>query len=175
MSIPTASTRRQPELSDNSQQKHEPAIKLPMVWLEVVFGFILLFVIGSYLYEAIKLPRAMNAKAMGAGDFPMIIAIGSLVAVFVMFCFGLVKLLKEKDHELVAFSRPVWVIAAMVVLVVIGSFLEYLGAISGVGSLVALLMFLAGERRPIQLIAVPLGMALGLYAVFILALGVYFP
>lgn len=175
MNTSTASTRRQPKHSDHSQKKSELAIQVPMVWLEVLFGFILLVIVGSYLYEAIKLPSPMNAKSMGAGDFPMIIAIVTLVAVFVMFCIGLVKIFKEKEHELVAFSRPVWVVAAILVLVVIGAFMETLGALAASAILVALLMFFAGERRPLQLITVPLGLALGIYAVFILALGVYFP
>ncbi|GGO75999.1 hypothetical protein GCM10011348_02170 [Marinobacterium nitratireducens] len=175
MNSSTASTRSVPKEPVGSHRKQEGVLQVPLVWLELLLGIVLLIVVGSYLYEAAKLPDPMNPKAVGAGDFPMMIAIGTLVAVFLMSCHGLVKIFSEKEHELVELSRPLSVIVAILVLVGIGAFLDSLGAIIATAGLSALLMLAVGERRPLQLIAVPLGLALGLYVIFVLALGVYFP
>lgn len=175
MNTSTASTQGTPKDPAKSQRRQGHFIQVPLVWLEVVFGLVLLLIVGNYLYEATQLPNPMNPKAVGAGDFPMMIAIGTLIAVFLMCCHGLVKIFREKEHERVEFSRPLSVIVAILVLVGIGGFLDSLGAIIATAGLSALIMIAVGERRPLQLIAVPLGLALGLYAVFVLALGVYFP
>ncbi|AEB58782.1 hypothetical protein MDS_2751 [Ectopseudomonas mendocina NK-01] len=63
---------------------------------------------------------------------------------------------------------------AVLVLLGIGAYLDRLGPLVGVALLAALTMLAAGERRPMQIIAVSLGLSLGLYAVFVLALGVSF-
>ncbi|NVK42848.1 MAG: tripartite tricarboxylate transporter TctB family protein [Oceanospirillaceae bacterium] len=175
MNTSTASTQGTPKDPAKCPHRQVHSIQVPLVWLELVFGLVLLLVAGTYLYEAAKLPDPMNPKAVGAGDFPMIIAIGTLIAVFLMCCHGLVKIFREKEHERVELSRPLSVIIAVLILGGIGAFLDSLGAIIATAGLSALLMIAVGERRPLHLIAVPMGLALGLYAIFVLALGVYFP
>ena len=175
MNSSTVSARSAPKESAKTHRRQERTIQIPLAWLELLFGLVLLIGVAVYLYEATQLPVPINPKAVGAGDFPMMIASGTLVAIFMMCCQGLWKVFREKKPVLVSLNRPVSVIIAMLVLGGIGAFLDALGVIIAMVSLSALLMVAAGERRPLQLIAVPLGLALGLYAVFVLVLSVYFP
>lgn len=151
-----------------------PVVKAPAGVLDVIAGVLLLGVFGLYGWHALQLPGPMNPNGIGVGEFPVIISVASLVAVVLMLCLGVIKCLRRSAQQMVTTCRPLSVVLAVLVLVGIGSYLDKLGPVLGVAVLSALTMLVVGERRPMQIISVSMGLSLGLYAVFVLALGVSF-
>ena len=113
-------------------------------------------------------------NAIGVGEFPVIVAVATLFAVALMLCLGAIKCFRRSGQGVVAICRPLSVVLAIVLLLGVGAYLDRLGPVMGVAGLSALLMLVAGERRPLQIIAVSSGLSAGLYAIFVLALGVSF-
>ncbi|MBT2295325.1 tripartite tricarboxylate transporter TctB family protein [Pseudomonas fluorescens] len=171
-SASTTSARTKKSTKDS--RKAEPVVKAPAGVLDVLAGVVLLGVFGLYVWHAMQLPGPMNPNGIGVGEFPVIIAFASLVAVALMLCLGVIKCFRRSAQQVVTTCRPLSVLLAVLVLVGIGTYLGRLGPIVGVAALSVLTMLVVGERRPMQVIAVSLGLSLGLYAVFILALGVSF-
>lgn len=152
----------------------EPVVKVPAGVLDILAGVVLLGVFGLYGWHALQLPGPMNPNGIGVGEFPVIIAVTSLVAVVLMLGVGVLKCLRRSVQQMVTTCRPLPVVLAVLVVLGIGTYLDKLGPLIGVAVLSALTMLVVGERRPMQIIAVSLGLSLGLYAVFVLALGVSF-
>jgi hypothetical protein len=150
-------------------------LRVPLVWLELGVGLVLLIAAAYYMRGAFALPQPMNPNSLGAGSFPVIIASGLAVGVLTLLIFSVVKIVKKSKTEMVDVRRPMAVVAAMLVLLGHAWLLETLGAAASTAAFGAMLMIAAGERRPIQLIAIPLALALGIYLVFSVALGVPFP
>ncbi|WP_277374343.1 tripartite tricarboxylate transporter TctB family protein [Pseudomonas sp. AA-38] len=142
--------------------------------MDILAGVVLLGVFGLYGWHALQLPGPMNPNGIGVGEFPVIIAVTSLVAVVLMLGVGVLKCLRRSAQQMVTTCRPLPVVLAVLVVLGIGTYLDKLGPLIGVAVLSALTMLAVGERRPMQIIAVSLGLSLGLYAVFVLALGVSF-
>lgn len=160
--------------STTGARKAEPVVRAPAGVLDVLAGVVLLGVFGLYGWHAMQLPGPMNPNGIGVGEFPVIIAVASIVAVALMLGVGVIKCVRRSAHPVVTTCRPLSVVLAVLVLLGIGTYLDRLGPLVGVALLSALTMLAAGERRPMQIIAVSLGLSLGLYAVFVLALGVSF-
>ena len=152
----------------------EPVVKAPAGVLDILAGGVLLGVFGLYGWSALQLPGPMTPNGIGVGEFPVIIAGASLVAVVLMLCLGAIKCFRRPAQQVVTICRPLSVVLAVLVLLAIGIYLDRLGPLIGVAGLSALTMLFVGERRLMQIIAVSLGLSLGLYAVFVLALGVSF-
>ena len=155
-------------------RKAESVVRAPAGVLDVLAGVVLLGAFGLYGWHAMQLPGPMNPNGIGVGEFPVIIAVASIVAVALMLGVGVIKCVRRSAHPVVTTCRPLSVVLAVLVLLGIGTYLDRLGPLVGVALLSALTMLAAGERRPMQIIAVSLGLSLGLYAVFVLALGVSF-
>lgn len=168
---PTSQTT---QASTPGSRNAEPALKAPAGVLDVVAGVVLFAAFSLYGWYAWQLPGPMNPNGIGVGEFPLIIAVTSLVAVALMLAVGVVKCVRRSAHPVVTTCRPLSVVLAALVLLAIGAYLDRLGPLIGVAVISALTMLAAGERRPMQIIAVSLGLSLGLYAVFVLALGVSF-
>ncbi|BBI54171.1 hypothetical protein HORIV_65920 [Vreelandella olivaria] len=66
------------------------------------------------------------------------------------------------------------VLLSMMVMVAVVLALEWVGLIVGITLLAFLLMKLGGENRYSLLLTLPPLLALGIYAIFVLVLGVYF-
>jgi hypothetical protein len=152
----------------------QPLIRVPAAVLDVLAGLILLGVFGWYGWAALQLPASLNPNAIGVGEFPTIIAVAALVSVVLMLCLGVVRCLRHSPQDVTTICRPWSVVLAILILLGIGTYLDKLGPVIGVAALSALLMLAAGERRPLQITAVSLGLSAGLYAIFVLALGVSF-
>jgi len=152
----------------------DQALRLPLTWVEFVTYFILSAIIAGYLVEAFALPSPYNEKSVGAGEFPIIIGIATLIPLTSLIIITLAKILRNVPPETVTISRPVGVLLAMAVLIVQALLLETVGLIIGIALFAALLMLAAGERRPAFYIGVPVALALGMYVVFVFVLGVYF-
>lgn len=160
--------------STKGSRKAEPVFTAPEGVLDVLAAVALLGVFGWYCWDALQLPASMTPNGIGVGEFPLIIAVATLVAVALMLCLGVIKCLRRSAQKVVATSRPLSVVLAILLLLGIGSYLDKLGPVIGIAGLSALVMLVAGERRPIQIIAVSSGLSAGLYAIFVLALGVSF-
>jgi len=159
---------------DHSRIKPQ-AIDVPLAWLELGIGGILLTITSYYLSDALSLPNPLNPNAVGAGRFPSLIAFATLACLVLMLCHSVVTLVRNKDLKRVKIRRPASVILAIVVLLAQVLLMEHLGAVACSVLFSMLLMFAAGERRPVQLLGVPLALGLSIYLVFTVALGVYFP
>lgn len=164
-------TTASPSYSDASDK----TIRLSLVWVELVTSILLAAIVVGYLIEAYALPSPYNAKSVGAGEFPIIIGYSTLIPLILLIIKSVANIVRKVPPKEVAISRPLSVLLAMVVLIVQTLLLDKVGLIIGIAVFSALLMLTAGERRPAFFIGVPLALALGIHAVFVLVLGVYFP
>lgn len=153
---------------------NQQALRISLTWLELVVSFFLLAVISGYLVEAFALPSPYNKKSVGAGEFPIIIGIATLIPLLLLMALSLSKLIRNVEPQYVTISRPLGVVSAMGILIVQTLLLDKVGLIIGIAVFSALLMLSAGERRPAFFIGVPMALSLGMHAVFVLVLGVYF-
>lgn len=154
---------------------HGGALRGSLLWLELVLGLALVAILWIYLDEAGQLPRPMNPSDVGAGRFPTIVGVATIVAVALMIGLGIARLRRGGGHHPVTVHRPVWVLVAAGLLVAQAALFEVFGALAGVAGFSFLLMLVAGERRPLHLIATPALLTAGLYVTFVLALGVRLP
>ena len=169
-----STTPDRPKESVRDQCSTGRVVKAPCGVLDVFAGVALLCVFGGYCWDALTLPGPVNPNGIGVGEFPLIIAVSALLAVALMLCLGVIKCFRGSNQEQVEIFRPVSVVLAVLVLLSIGTYLDSLGPIIGVAGLSSLIMLVVGERRPVQILAVSLGLSFGLYAIFVLALGVSF-
>lgn len=150
------------------------AIRLSLTWVELITCFILLVIISGYLFEAFALPAPYNEKSVGAGEFPIIIGIATLIPLISLIVISLANIIRNAPSQTVVISRPIGVLLAIAILIVQALLLGKVGLIIGIALFSALLMLAAGERRPAFYIGVPLALALGMHVVFVVVLGVYF-
>lgn len=152
----------------------DQTIRLSLSWVELVTSFILLAIISGYLVEAFALPSPYNENSVGAGEFPIIIGIATLIPLLLLMVVSLTNILRNVTPIIVTVSRPIGVLLAMAILIIQTLLLEKVGLIIGIALFSALLMLAAGERRPAFFIGVPMALALGMHALFVVVLGVYF-
>lgn len=150
------------------------AIRLSSTWAELTTCFILLIIVSGYLFEAFALPAPYNEKSVGAGEFPIIIGVATLIPIISIIVISLANIIRNVPSETVIISRPIGVSLATAILIVQALLLDKVGLIVGIALFSALLMLAAGERRPVFYIGVPVALALGMHAVFVGVLGVYF-
>ena len=142
-------------------------------WLELAVYFLLLIAIGLYANDALKLP-SYGSSGIGASGFPLLVAmlIGALLVFLIIISF--LSRPNQDSDSLVEVSRPAQVLLSIIVMVAVVLTLEWLGLIVGIALLAFLLMKLGGESRYSLLLTLPPLLALGIYAIFVLVLGVYF-
>lgn len=160
--------------SDGYSKSEGRTIRLPLPWIELVTSIVLLAIISGYLVEAFAMPSPYNEKSVGAGAFPIIIGVATLIPLVSLLITSLVKILRNIPSEDVSISRPLGVLLAMVILILQALLLDTVGLIISIALFSALLMLAAGERRPVFIISIPIAFALGMYVVFVGVLGVYF-
>lgn len=156
---------------DDAATPEGPAIHIPLAWLEAGIGLFFLVLAGFYMAEAAKLPKPFSVGDVGAGRFPMIIGVITLVATVLLVRAAVAGIMRGAEEK-VAIHHPVQIALGIVLLVVQAILFETIGAIATIAVAGLLFMLVGGERRPLHLIAVPALMALGIYATFTLALGV---
>lgn len=143
--------------------------------IDLVACAILLVIFWSYYQAAVALPPPMNAIDIGAGGFPAILAIATLLAILATAISAIVRMLDKAAVEWVSIRRPLWVGLAVIVLILPSVYLEALGAMPSILALSIAIMFACGERRAAHLIGVPLALGAFIYVVFVLALQVNLP
>jgi hypothetical protein len=146
---------------------------LPVI--DLIACAILLAVFWSYYQAAVALPEPMNKIDIGAGGFPSLLAIATLLAVLATAISAVMRLLDKAPVEWVSIRRPLWVALSVVFLIVQSIYLEAFGALPSVLALSVAIMAACGERRILHLIGVPIALGAFIYVVFVLALQVNLP
>lgn len=136
---------------------------------------ILLVVFGYYLVSALALPAPLNATDIGAGGFPRLLAIGTLIAIVAVAVSAVIRLKDSVPISWVSIRRPVMVVTTIVLMVVEAIWFEAIGTMISVIFFAFATMLACGERRPLHLLGVPLALAAFIYGVFVLALQVNLP
>ena len=101
--------------STTGARKAEPVVRAPAGVLDVLAGVVLLGVFGLYGWHAMQLPGPMNPNGIGVGEFPVIIAVASIVAVALMLGVGVIKCVRRSAHPVVTTCRPLSVVLAVLV------------------------------------------------------------
>ncbi|WP_445010874.1 tripartite tricarboxylate transporter TctB family protein [Vreelandella stevensii] len=143
-------------------------------WLELAVYVVLLAAAALYANDALKLPSYGSSGSVGASGFPLLVAMLIGLSLLLLIIISFVGKPDQESDYLVEISRPVQVLLSIVVMVAVVLALEWLGLIIGISLLAFLLMKLGGENRYLLLLTLPPLLALGIYAIFVLVLGVYF-
>ncbi|MEL7979838.1 tripartite tricarboxylate transporter TctB family protein [Vreelandella titanicae] len=142
-------------------------------WLELAVYFLLLIATALYASEALNLP-SYGSPGIGASGFPLLVALLVGVSLVLLIVASFLSKRSQESDSLVEINRPAQVLVSVIVMVAVVLALEWLGLIVGIALLAFLLMKLGGENRYSLLLTLPPLLALGIYAIFVLVLGVYF-
>nr|WP_283247398.1 tripartite tricarboxylate transporter TctB family protein [Halomonas boliviensis] len=126
-----------------------------------------------YANDALKLP-SYSSSGIGASGFPLLVATLMGVSLLLLIVVSFLSKPSQESDSLVEISRPAQVLLSMMVMAAVVLALEWVGLIVGIALMAFLLMKLGGENRYSLLLTLPPLLALGIYAIFVLVLGVYF-
>lgn len=143
--------------------------------IDLVGCAVLLAVFGWYLASAVSLPAPLNPMDIGAGGFPRLLAIGTLIAIVAVAISAVIRLLDSVPLSWVSVRRPVMVVVTAALMAAQAIWFETIGTMVCVIGFALATMLACGERRPLHLIGVPLALAAFIYGVFVLALNVNLP
>lgn len=158
--------------AETSEVVHKKIV-IQKKWLELAVYFALLAATALYANDALKLP-SYGSSGIGASGFPLLVAMLIGVPLLLLIMVSLLSKPSQESDSLVEISRPVQVLLSMMVMAAVVMALEWMGLIVGIALLAFLLMKLGGENRYSLLLTLPPLLALGIYAIFVLVLGVYF-
>jgi len=150
-------------------------IRQPLRLLEILGCLAILGVFAVYLGAARSLPAPFNQMDIGAGGFPKLVAIATIAAATLVLVAAITKSLLRLPFEMVAIHRPLMVAVGIFALVLQALLFTRIGALATIGSFGFLTMLIAGERRPLHLVASPLLLVGFVYLVFVAAFGVRLP
>ncbi|MFN4155834.1 MAG: tripartite tricarboxylate transporter TctB family protein [Paracoccaceae bacterium] len=150
-------------------------LRLPMWLCELLGSAALLWVFWDYLQQARALRRPMNPADIGAGGFPGLLATIAIAALVLLLGIIIFRKIVARNQSTLVIQRPVYVLAAMGLLVAQAVLFDRVGAIACVGIFSLAVLLACGERRPVHLIGVPLALTAFIYVVFVVALGVRLP
>jgi hypothetical protein len=143
--------------------------------IELAGCAILLAVFWVYYRQAEALPQPLNQIDIGAGGFPVLLAIGTILAIVAVGLSALVLAFDAVPANWMSIRRPVSVVIGVILLIAQSIWFEELGVMPSVIVFAAATMLACGERRIIHLIGVPLALAAFVYSVFVLTLSVNLP
>lgn len=135
----------------------------------------LLAVFWQYYTQASALPPPFNAVDIGAGGFPILLAVATLIGIAAVAIAAVIRLLDPVPVAWVSIRRPLFVLATIGLLILQSIYFETLGTLPSVLIFSILTMLACGERRPLHLIGVPLALGAFIFVVFNLALDVNLP
>jgi len=146
------------------------------MWLcELVGSGALLWVFWDYLQQANALRRPMNPADIGAGGFPGLLASVAIAVLTLLVGLIVFRRATARRQSSLIIPRPIFVVATMALLVGQAMLFETVGAIACVAVFSLAILLACGERRPLHLVGVPLGLTAFIYVVFTVALGVSLP
>ncbi|WP_193187379.1 tripartite tricarboxylate transporter TctB family protein [Nisaea sediminum] len=143
--------------------------------LDLIGCAALLVMFWQYFAQASALPPPFNKIDIGAGGFPILLAVATLIAIVSVAGAAIVRLVDPVPVIWVSIRRPLFVLATVGLLVLQSICFEALGMLPSVLTFALLTMLACGERRPLHLIGVPVALAAFIYLVFRLALDVNLP
>lgn len=149
-------------------------LKIRKRWLELAIYFLLLVTSILYAREALNLPNYGASGSVGASGFPLLVSMLIGISLAFLIIFNLLSKSSPEGELFVEVGRPVQVLLTVIALTAIVLALEWAGVIIGITLLAFLLMKLGGETRYSLLLTLPPLLSLGIYAIFVLVLGVYF-
>jgi hypothetical protein len=150
-------------------------IRASLPAVELAGCAILFWTFWLYYSQARGLPQPLNQIDIGAGGFPVLLAIAALLTIPLVAAAAVYRIFDAVPVEWVTVRRPVYVIVTAIILIAQSIWFEQLGAMFSVVLFAAATMLACGERRVPHLIAVPLALAAFIYSVFIMALSVNLP
>lgn len=150
-------------------------LRTPLPAVELAGCAVLFLVFVLYLLQALALPQPLNAIDIGAGGFPVLLAVFALAAIGLVAVLVSVKLFGRAPVECVSIDRPGSIAIAIGLMLLQSIYFEELGAIESVIVFAVGMMLAGGERRILHLIGVPLALAAFVWAAFIFALSVNLP
>lgn len=160
---------------DEGKQRGADCIRLPLPLLEVAAGLMLLAILIWYILDAQKLPKPFNETDIGAGGFPLLIAVGTIAATLLMIGLGVAGIFGRMEKEVTRWRRPFYVLVTGFIFIAQAAWFETLGVYVCVAVFSAAVMLAAGERRLRYVLGVPLALVAFIYVVFATALNVVFP
>ncbi len=143
--------------------------------LDLLGCAVLLFAFWQYFSQASALPAPLNKIDIGAGGFPILLAVATLIGIAAVVVSAIIRMLDPVPVPWVSIRRPLFVLATIGLLVLQSIYFETIGAFLSVLVFAAATMLACGERRPLHLIGVPIALAAFIYVVFNLALDVNLP
>lgn len=143
--------------------------------IDLIGCAVLFAVFWVYLRSALALPPPLNEIDIGAGGFPRLLAIATLISIVAMAVSALYRLLDSVPVSWVSVRRPLSVAATVALLIIESVYFEQLGALVSVLVFAVATMAACGERRLLHLIGVPIALGAFIYIVFVLALHVNLP
>lgn len=126
----------------------------------IVFGLLLLFIMCFLLYLTYQIPKPMSEYEMGAGYVPSVYlytAIALLITIIIR------EFLKTEERSLMVNLRTI-MFFVIVVAYVIG--IRFIGYYIPTLIVLAILLFILGERRKYVLLSVPIGFSVFIFIVF---------
>lgn len=147
----------------------------PLPAVELAGCALLFAVFWGYYEQARALPLPLNPIDIGAGGFPFILAIATLLAIVTVCVAAVVRAFVAVPVESVSIRRPVSVVCAVALLIAQATWFEAFGALPSVIAFAAGTAFACGERRIAHLVGVSVALAAFVYGAFVLALAVNLP
>jgi hypothetical protein len=143
--------------------------------LDLVGCAVLLAVFWQYFAQASALPTPLNKIDIGAGGFPILLAVATLISIAAVAVAAVIRMLDPVPVSWVSIRRPLFVIATVGLLILQSIYFETIGALPSVLGFALATMLACGERRPLHLIGVPIALGAFIYVIFNLALDVNLP
>ncbi|KPQ22641.1 tripartite tricarboxylate transporter TctB family protein [Halomonas sp. HL-93] len=156
-----------------SEGKHEE-LNIRKKWLEQAVYLLLLVATAFYVREAHNLPNYGDAGYVGASGFPLLVSLLIGVSIVLLMIINILSKPKKESELTIGIRRPFQVMLAVMVMTTSVFLLEWTGLIVAIMFLAFLIMKVGGETRYSLLLTLPPLLSLGIYAVFVLLLGVYF-
>ncbi|AZM97480.1 tripartite tricarboxylate transporter TctB family protein [Vreelandella venusta] len=149
-------------------------IKINKNRLELAVYLLLLVATGLYAREAMNLPSYGSSGSVGASGFPLLVSMLIGTSLILLIVVNLLNRPSQESELFIEVDRPLQVLLTVIVMAAVVLTLESVGLIVAITLLAFLLMKLGGETRYSLLLTLPLLLSFGIYAIFVLVLGVYF-
>ncbi|ASK21460.1 tripartite tricarboxylate transporter TctB family protein [Halomonas sp. N3-2A] len=149
-------------------------LKINKKWLELVIYLLLLIATVLYVREAVNLPSYGSSGSVGASGFPLLVSMLIGASLILLIVVNLLNRPSQESELFIEVGRPLQVLLTIIVMAAVVLTLEWVGLIVAITLLAFLLMKLGGETRYSLLLTLPPLLSFGIYAIFVLVLGVYF-
>ena len=138
---------------------------------------LLIVIAGLIIRNSLQMNESVSGTAMGPGVWPMILSAVMIILAIVQIVQNLLNKTGESQEEPIDFKsssmKRIYITAALVV--VFAVLLKLLGFYISMAFLLVTVMLLLGEKRPVRLAAITVGLLAFIYVVFVLLLKLNMP